>query len=145
MVDARKHARLPGKLVFIGFGSVGQGALPLLLRHLDIRKDGVLIINADDRGAEEAAAYGVPYHVEPLTPANLRAVLDQITGTLGELERMLDAKNVVGEPMEIGGATVIPLVNMGFGFGAGAGGGGGRSNNGEQGEGGGGGGLIEVV
>jgi homospermidine synthase len=78
MVDARKHARLPGKLVFIGFGSVGQGALPLLLRHLDIRKDGVLVINADNRGAEEAAVYGVPYRVEPLTPGNWRAVLDGI-------------------------------------------------------------------
>jgi len=78
MVDARKHARLPGKLVFIGFGSVGQGTLPLLLRHLEIRKDGVLIINADDRGAEEAAAYGVPYRVERLTPGNWRAALDGI-------------------------------------------------------------------
>ncbi len=78
MVDARKHARLPGKLVFVGFGSVGQGALPLLLRHLDIRKDGVRIVNADDRGAAEAAAYGIPYRVEPLTPENWRATLDQI-------------------------------------------------------------------
>jgi homospermidine synthase len=78
MVDARKHARLPGKLVFIGFGSVGQGTLPLLLRHLEIRKDGVQIINADDRGAVEAAAYGVPYRVEALTPGNWSAVLDGI-------------------------------------------------------------------
>ena len=78
MVDARKHARLPGKLVFIGFGSVGQGALPLLLRHLDIRSDGILIVNADNRGAEEAATYGVPYRVASLTPANLRSVLDRV-------------------------------------------------------------------
>jgi homospermidine synthase len=78
MVAETKHARLPGKLVFVGFGSVGQGTLPLLLRHLDIRKDGVLIVNADERGAAEAAKYGIPYRVEPLTQANWRAVLDRV-------------------------------------------------------------------
>jgi homospermidine synthase len=77
MVAEKKHARLPGKLVFVGFGSVGQGTLPLVLRHLDIRKDGVLIINADERGAAEAAKYGIPYRVEPLTQANWRSVLDR--------------------------------------------------------------------
>ncbi|MPZ43039.1 MAG: homospermidine synthase [Betaproteobacteria bacterium] len=78
MIEETKHARLPGKLVFVGFGSVGQGTLPLLLRHLDIRKDGVLIINADERGAAEAAEYGIPYRVEPLTQANWRTVLDRV-------------------------------------------------------------------
>jgi homospermidine synthase len=78
MIAETKHARLPGKLVFVGFGSVGQGTLPLLLRHLDIRKDGVLIVNADEGGAAEAAKYGIAYHVEPLTQANWRAVLDRV-------------------------------------------------------------------
>jgi homospermidine synthase len=78
MVADTKHARLPGKLVFVGFGSVGQGTLPLLLRHLDIRKDGVLIINGDERGAAEAAALGIPFRVEPLTVQNWRAVLDPV-------------------------------------------------------------------
>jgi homospermidine synthase len=78
MVAVTKHARLPGKLVFVGFGSVGQGSLPLLLRHLDIRKDGVLILNADERGAAEAARYGVPFRVQPLTVHNWRGVLDAV-------------------------------------------------------------------
>lgn len=78
MVEYKKHARLPGKLVFIGFGSVGQGTLPLLLRHLDIRKDGVLIITADDRGAAEAAALGIPHRIHPLTRENWRQVLDEV-------------------------------------------------------------------
>jgi len=78
MAEYKKHARLPGKLVFIGFGSVGQGSLPLLLRHLEIRNDGVRIINADDRGAAEAAAFGIPYRVQPLTPQNWRALLDEV-------------------------------------------------------------------
>ena len=78
MADYKTHARLPGKLVFIGFGSVGQGTLPLVLRHLDIRNDGILIINADDRGAAEAAAFGIPYRVKALTPQNFSQVLDEV-------------------------------------------------------------------
>ena len=41
--------------------------------------------------------------------------------TVGELERLLSAKQVMGEPIEKGKAVVIPLVSYGFGFGAGGG------------------------
>lgn len=40
---------------------------------------------------------------------------------VAELERMLTTKTVVGEPIEIEGATLIPLVNVGFGFAVGGG------------------------
>jgi uncharacterized spore protein YtfJ len=35
---------------------------------------------------------------------------------VGEIERMLNTKTVVGEPINIEGATLIPLVSIGFGF-----------------------------
>ena len=35
MLD-KKHAVCSGRLVIVGFGSIGQGVLPLLLRHLVI-------------------------------------------------------------------------------------------------------------
>ena len=38
-----------------------------------------------------------------------------------EIERMLNTKTVVGEPITIEGNTLIPLVNVGFGFGVGGG------------------------
>lgn len=38
-----------------------------------------------------------------------------------ELERMLSSKTVVGEPINVGDATIVPLVSVGFGFGAGGG------------------------
>lgn len=41
--------------------------------------------------------------------------------TLGEIERVLNTKSVVGEPITVDGNTVIPLVSIGFGFGAGGG------------------------
>ena len=41
--------------------------------------------------------------------------------TLSELERMLTTKTVVGEPIQVGGNTIVPLVAVGFGFGGGGG------------------------
>jgi len=41
--------------------------------------------------------------------------------TLGEIERMLTTKTVVGDPISVEGATIIPLIAIGFGFGAGGG------------------------
>ena len=40
---------------------------------------------------------------------------------VGEIERMINTKTVVGEPMTIEGNTLIPLVSVGFGFGVGSG------------------------
>ena len=51
-----------------------------------------------------------------------------LKGTVEELDRLLNAKNVLGDPIEKGAATVVPIVSYGFGFGAG---GGGDSKSGE--------------
>ena len=68
-----------------------------------------------------------------------------IKTTLGEIERILSSKSVVGEPITVEGNTIIPLMSIGFGFG----GGGGIGKGGEKGEGGGsgtgGGGGIKPV
>jgi len=40
---------------------------------------------------------------------------------VSEIERMLNTKTVVGEPITIEGNTLIPLVSVGFGFGVGGG------------------------
>lgn len=52
-----------------------------------------------------------------------------LKGTVEELDRLLNAKNVLGDPIEREGATVIPIVSYGFGFGAG-GNAGGKSGSG---------------
>ncbi len=44
-----------------------------------------------------------------------------LKGTVEELDRLLNAKNVLGDPIERDGSTVIPIVSYGFGFGAGGG------------------------
>ena len=57
--------------------------------------------------------------------------------TLGEIEKVLSTRTVVGEPITVEGATLIPLISVGFGFGAG--GGEGRGEAKQKGEGSGGG------
>jgi len=53
--------------------------------------------------------------------------------TLGEIEKVLSTKTVVGEPLNIEGITLIPLISAGFGFGAG--GGSGKGDTKQKGEG----------
>lgn len=40
---------------------------------------------------------------------------------ISEIERLLNSKTVVGEPITVEGNTLIPLVSVGFGFGVGGG------------------------
>lgn len=56
-----------------------------------------------------------------------------------EMEKLLRAKSVVGEPMVVDGYTIVPLLSLGFGFGAGGGGGKGKNGDNQDGEGSGGG------
>lgn len=69
------YFKFQGKIVFVGFGSVAQGVLPLLLRHIEIPKERISIITAHERGRAEAEAYGIRYEINPLTRENYRAIL----------------------------------------------------------------------
>ncbi len=75
-----KHTAFSGRLVIVGFGSIGQGVLPLLLRHIDLRPDQIVIITAELRGHEVAEEYGVRFVETALTRDNYRAVLDSWLG-----------------------------------------------------------------
>ncbi|HQT76866.1 MAG: homospermidine synthase [Rhodospirillales bacterium 20-64-7] len=70
-----KHVAFRGRLVMLGFGSIGQGVLPLILRHIDIDPGQITILSGDARGQDVAAEYGVSFAILPLTRANLRDVL----------------------------------------------------------------------
>jgi homospermidine synthase len=75
MLD-KKHVAFPGRLVIVGFGSIGQGVLPLLLRHLEIAAERITIITAEPRGHDVAAEYGVRFIETALTRSNYRALLE---------------------------------------------------------------------
>jgi homospermidine synthase len=74
-VPVELHVEFPGRLVFVGFGSIGQGVLPLILRHVGITANRITIVTGDARGAQEAAEYGVQFIQQPLTRENFQQTL----------------------------------------------------------------------
>ena len=80
MTDQKVHIDFPGRIVFIGFGSIGQGVLPLVLRHIGIAPERIAIVTAEDRGIEEAKRYGIKFIQEALTRENFRRVLEPLVG-----------------------------------------------------------------
>ena len=80
MTDHKVHIDFPGRIVFIGFGSIGQGVLPLVLRHIGIPAERVTIVTAEDRGLDEAKRYGIKFIQEALTRENFRRVLEPLVG-----------------------------------------------------------------
>ncbi len=80
MPDFPVHVQFPGRLVFVGFGSIGQGVLPLVLRHIGIKPERITIVTAEEAGKREAAEYGIKFVVNPLTRDNHRQVLDPLIG-----------------------------------------------------------------
>lgn len=70
----------PGRIVMVGFGSIGQGVLPLMLRHIGIPPTRIVVVTAEDAGRAEAEKLGVKFIVEPLVRENYRRVLDGLLG-----------------------------------------------------------------
>jgi homospermidine synthase len=80
MIQEPSLADFPGHIVLIGCGSIGQGVLPLILRHIRIAADRITVVTADERGHGEAIRYGIKFVKEPLTRENFRRVLTPIIG-----------------------------------------------------------------
>ncbi|UNC92911.1 GerW family sporulation protein [Candidatus Contubernalis alkaliaceticus] len=58
---------------------------------------------------------------------------DVLTSLFEKLERTLKTETVVGEPIEVGGVTLVPIISVSFGLGGG--GGGGKDQGGQEGTG----------
>jgi homospermidine synthase len=76
MGERQKYASFSGRLILLGFGSVGQGVLPLLLRHLEIEPSRIRVISPGPDESGIANEYGIQYTAQPLTENNYEAVLD---------------------------------------------------------------------
>jgi homospermidine synthase len=75
-----KHVTFRGRLVMLGCGSIGQGVLPLILRHIDMPTDRIRIVSGDQRGRDVAASCGVSFTEAPVTRQNLRETLVPLLG-----------------------------------------------------------------
>jgi homospermidine synthase len=74
------HVKFAGRIVMVGFGSIGQGVLPLILRHIGTSADRITIVTAEDKGSSEAREFGVKFVKTALTPENYRKVLEPWLG-----------------------------------------------------------------
>jgi homospermidine synthase len=69
------HGRIEGAVVIIGFGSIGQGVLPLIERHFIYDPHNLHVVEPSDEHATFLAQRGVNHIHAGLTPQNFRAVL----------------------------------------------------------------------
>jgi homospermidine synthase len=69
---AEKHVAFSGRLLMLGCGSIGQGVLPLLLRHIDMPKENISVLTSDTRGSAVAQAFGIAEEILVITRDNYR-------------------------------------------------------------------------
>jgi homospermidine synthase len=81
MSDYPNYGPLDGPVIMIGFGSIGRGTLPLILRHFDVKPEQITVVAPDDANAAILAKYGVQKLTSLLTADNYRAVLTPLLTT----------------------------------------------------------------
>ena len=74
----RRHARITGPIVMIGFGSIGKGTLPLIERHFDYDKDRFVVIDPDGSDRKLLDERGIRFVHLAITPENYRQTLGKL-------------------------------------------------------------------
>lgn len=73
-------ARFGGRLTLIGFGSIGQALLPLLVRHFGLKAADIRIVKPGDDHSGLAKEMGVELIPARLEEGNYAAVLEPLLG-----------------------------------------------------------------
>ena len=66
------YGRLDGPVVMVGFGSIGRGTLPLILRHFDVEAADIVVVAPDT------------HHDGLLDQLGVRKITAPITASLSE-------------------------------------------------------------
>jgi homospermidine synthase len=80
MKQGGRQQTFSGRLVMLGFGSIGQGILPLLPQRLGVKPNRIKIIKASKDETGIAAQYGVEVIVAPINEGNFEALLEPLLG-----------------------------------------------------------------
>jgi homospermidine synthase len=78
MKPEQRHANFKGRLVMLGFGSIGQAMLPLLQRHLGIEGHRITIVKTSEDKSGIAAQFGAQVFATPLSEGNCETVLEPL-------------------------------------------------------------------
>jgi len=76
LTQIQRHQGFTGKILIVGFGCIGQGVLPLLLRHIELEPGQILVVTDDPDGVDVAQGYGVPVEIIALKRSNYRGALE---------------------------------------------------------------------
>lgn len=77
MASHSVYASLAGRLLVLGFGSIGRAALPVLLRHIEVDRSFVTVISAEEDTTNVAAELGVNFLVKTIDVNDYVEVLDR--------------------------------------------------------------------
>jgi len=77
------HARIDGPIVMIGFGSIGRGTLPLILRHIACDPARIVVIDPKDKDKHLVEAVGARFLKVAVTRENHRELLLPLLGAGG--------------------------------------------------------------
>jgi homospermidine synthase len=75
MTDWPRYGRIDGPIVILGFGSIGRGTLPLILRHFDCDRGRVTVIAPDDSDRGLVEKENIRFVKAAVTQANYRDLL----------------------------------------------------------------------
>src|SRR5688572_2436168 len=75
MTDWPTHASWNGPIVMIGFGSIGRGTLPLILRHIKCDRTKFTIIDPDDSHRSLIDKENLAFLKEAITRSNYNRIL----------------------------------------------------------------------
>ncbi|MBI2718746.1 MAG: homospermidine synthase [Rhizobiales bacterium] len=97
------HAAWNGPIVMIGFGSIGRGSLPLILRHIDCERSRFTIIDPDASWSHLAEKQGITFIKEAVTRQNYRKLLTPLL-TAGPGPAF-----IVNMSVDVGSADIVRL------------------------------------
>src|SRR5688572_6425871 len=75
MTEWPVHATWNGPIVMIGFGSIGRGTLPLILRHIKCDRKNFTIVDPDDANRHLADEEGIAFVKQAVTRQNYKSLL----------------------------------------------------------------------
>ena len=78
MDQPQKYGALPGRLVLLGFGSIGQAVVPLLFRHFGLQPAQVTVVSRGPDHSGIAKEYGIAFEPSPLQEGNFESILDPL-------------------------------------------------------------------
>ncbi|MBI5399747.1 homospermidine synthase [Candidatus Saganbacteria bacterium] len=78
----KKHIRFDGRILIIGCGSVSQCAIPLVLRHIDVKSQNVTIMDFVDnrKRVKDSLQKGARYVSDKITKDNYQSKLKKYVG-----------------------------------------------------------------